>query len=54
MTAAAVTYLVACLGIGLYVSWVWTRQRRLSRRLRELHAYLEPEPTQGEVQSKAA
>ncbi|MCY2989854.1 MAG: CcmD family protein [Planctomycetota bacterium] len=54
MTAAAVAYLVACLGIGLYVSWVWTRQRRLSRRLRELHAYLEPEPTQEEVRSKAA
>jgi CcmD family protein len=54
MTAAAVAYLVACLGIGLYVSWVWTRQRRLSRRLRELQAYLEPEPTQEEVQSKAA
>lgn len=54
MTAAVVAYFVACLGIGLYVSWVWTRQRRLSRRLRELHAYLEPERTQEEMQSKAA
>jgi hypothetical protein len=54
MTTATVTYLIACLGIGLYVTWFWTRQRRLSRRLRQLQAYLEPEPVQEEVQSKAA
>lgn len=54
MSAAAVAYSVACLGIGLYASWVWTRQRRLSRRIRELRACLEPDQPQEEVRSKAA
>ena len=54
MTAIAATYLVTGVGIALYAGWVWIRQRRLSRRIRELHAYLELEPSQEERRSKAA
>ena len=52
MVAAAVTYSLTFVGIGLYVGWIWVRQRRLSRRIRELQFSAE-RPRQ-EIRSKAA
>ena len=54
MTAIAVPYLLVCLGVASYAGWVWTRQRRLSRRIRALQAFLEREPPHEEIRSKAA
>jgi hypothetical protein len=52
MWAAAVTYSLVCLGIGLYAGWVWLRQRRLSRCIQELQVSAQ-RPRQ-ELHSKAA
>jgi hypothetical protein len=54
MVAAAVTYSLACFGIGLYVGWVWLRQRRLSRRFQELRCHTERPLLHGEIHSRAA
>ena len=54
MGAVGVTYLVVCLTIGLYAGWVWTRQRRLARQVRELHLRVEREQRREEIRSKAA
>ena len=54
MGAVAVTFLVVCLAIGLYAGWVWMRQRRLTREMRELRLRVEREPPREEIRSKAA
>jgi hypothetical protein len=54
MGAVAVTYSVVCLTIGLYAGWVWTRQRRLARQMRELRLRVEREQPREEIRSKAA
>ena len=54
MGANAGTCLLACLPIAAYLGWVWARQRRLTRRLRELQAMLESEEPRSEIRSKAA
>jgi hypothetical protein len=54
MVAAVVTYSLACSGIGLYVGWIWLRQRRLSRRIRELEFHAARPLQREEVHSRAA
>ncbi len=54
MTVVAGTYLIVCLAIGAYAVWVWTRQRRLARRLRELREQVRHLPPPEELRSKAA
>lgn len=54
MGASAGAYLLACLPIAAYVGWVWSRQRRLSRRLQELQDLMESELPRSEIRSKAA